>query len=1386
MAGESDDPRARGRDADREGRIAEIFEVYVERISAGESIEIDEILSEHPDLGPEFVEELELLQAIRPGGATGGKGPVGTLGDYELLREIGRGGMGIVYEAHQISMDRRVALKVLPSSVAAETKTLARFLREARIAGSLQHPSIVAVHGMGVEQNIPYYAMEFVEGETLARGDGRLRGRAAGPSDGTDRIDLESCLRIARAFADVAEGLHHAHERGIIHRDIKPSNLILDRKGRLRILDFGLARMEGHASLTLTGDLVGTPLYMSPEQAQARKVPIDHRTDIYSLGATLYRILAGRPPFEGKSHQDTLSQIIAKEAAPLRGLDARIPRDLETIAMKCLEKDPRDRYGTAEATAQDLRRFERGDPIEARPRSVWDRTARSIWRHRIRVTAATGVVILILLAAVLAREHLRDLRREREEIHRRMVTQAVMALQAGRVGMRLGRGRMARIDEHTWVFERDPEGTAGQSVGSSAIDRALASLAEAAELLPERPEACYHRARGYWFRGDAEGGLREAERALARDPRFVPAITLRATMLQRAGDAEGAARELAQARAAADRPQWETWISAYAAMAEGQWEEAARLYRDLTDREAAQGEIYLGSSIETHLGRGLALLEMDRLDAATSEFARAEALWPMMSEPTLLLAKAEYLRGNESYGSELLSDARLRAASGEERGSVVIEICAFYESLWELDEAVEFLGLLEDPFLRERARAYYLVRLGECEDAVRAAHAAIAMEPDDPLANAFLAMSLSCSPETRHLAERPIERALAAGPTNAHVAFIAAWVYAALGRHTLEEAQLLRAGELEPDRYLHHPNLAEMLWAQGRISEAIDCFRAWIERHPADAFPRMELSKIEASQGEIEAALVQIREAIAAQPTYGPAHERQGELLWRKGRREEAEAAYRAAIDCDPKGRWISAQPFFRLAEIYEERTQVAEGLRVLEIASGKRSSGWHGSVFEAVCRRIAEIILRHETATLWAPLDLDRIAEAIREKGGVQQANPSALAVLALAHLRGRAKKDPAEALQLAERAKEGAEPDDPLILATLAETLSANSREAEAIRTLERAVELPDAPLSSWDRLARIRAARGDDPVSFTSIDAALSTWDATSEKDAAYLARVREKMSGDDAREKIAYLEGRLAQRTGEHATAVEIFERLGETGSPEPIVSLRLAESLRASGRASEAERVLRETIEGPCAEDVRAWALWLSVHSADLGQHAMEILAYLPAKPGPDGTRSGMAADVAWMLEQLVTGAAIRINAGGADLIDEDGRTWGEDRFFVGGAAKNANLMESVSSLYRTRRSFCAQDLGAAYRIPLPAGRYEVALHVAECYFDGEGLRRYGVRIQGTEIFRAYDPNASAGFGKPDSRASGPYDVRDGLLRIDFIPEIDNPMVSGIEIIRLRQ
>ncbi|MBN1419393.1 MAG: serine/threonine protein kinase, partial [Planctomycetes bacterium] len=254
---------------DDAGEFERLLLEYIDRLNGGEMLDPERIIRTHPQHGPDLVRHLEVFHGM----VRAVPEPVlGTLGDYTLRRQIGRGGMGIVYEAWQNSVDRPVALKVLPAGIAADERALQRFVREAKTAAQLSHPHIVGVHGMGVERDTPYYAMEFVEGETLAR----LLAEAR-PSFGATREELAFYSNVAKAFADVADGLQHAHARRVIHRDIKPSNLILDRGGRLRILDFGLARLEGQESLTQTGDFVGTPLYMSPEQAQVRKIPIDHR-----------------------------------------------------------------------------------------------------------------------------------------------------------------------------------------------------------------------------------------------------------------------------------------------------------------------------------------------------------------------------------------------------------------------------------------------------------------------------------------------------------------------------------------------------------------------------------------------------------------------------------------------------------------------------------------------------------------------------------------------------------------------------------------------------------------------------------------------------------------------------------------------------------------------------------------------------------------------------------------------------------------------------------------------------------------------------------------------------------------------------------------------------
>jgi serine/threonine protein kinase len=427
----SDSPLPHG-DDDGDQRLEDLLAAYIDRLTAGERLDVEQIRAQEPDLAEALVEHLDAFAQMCTG-ERHGCAPLGTLGDYTLRRQIGRGGMGVVYDAWQNSMDRRVALKVLPKAIAVDTTSVTRFVREAQLAGRLDHPNVVQVHGMGLEEQVPYYAMEYVEGETLARVIAEIRDAEPGHvTTFGKKEDAQYFLRIADAFVEVADALQHAHSKGVIHRDVKPSNLILDHEGRLRILDFGLARHEGHDSLTTSGDLVGTVQYMSPEQARPRKIKVDHRTDVYSIGATLYEVLTGRPPFRGKNHAETLSQIIERDPVELRNVNKQVPKDLETIVLKCLRKDPDDRYGTAEALAQDLKRFSRGDPVEAKPQSSWERLVRRVVANRWKLAGMIAILVLLASLGVLAHELL-SARRDAAHLRFSLEREIASAVADGRV-----------------------------------------------------------------------------------------------------------------------------------------------------------------------------------------------------------------------------------------------------------------------------------------------------------------------------------------------------------------------------------------------------------------------------------------------------------------------------------------------------------------------------------------------------------------------------------------------------------------------------------------------------------------------------------------------------------------------------------------------------------------------------------------------------------------------------------------------------------------------------------------------------------------------------------------------------------------------------------------
>jgi WD40 repeat protein/tRNA A-37 threonylcarbamoyl transferase component Bud32 len=390
--------------AEREQRVNGIIAVYLEAERNGQAPDPRAVLEQHPEVAAElrsffadkdrFNRLAEPMPAIAPTrlpvsveaptlGPTVPPPRSGTtvryFGDYELLEEIARGGMGIVYKARQISLNRDVALKMILAGQLASEVDVRRFRAEAEAAANLDHPNIVPIYEVGEHDGQHYFSMKLVEGQSLAADISHF---------------LHDQRRSARLLTEVARAVYHAHQRGILHRDLKPANILLDSDSQPHVTDFGLAkRVEGDRALTQSGAIVGTPSYMAPEQASSKKL-VTTAVDVYSLGAVFFEMLTGRPPFRAETPLDTVLQVVGKDPPRPRTLDPKIDRDLETITLKCLEKDPQRRYSSAQDLAEDVERWLHGEPIRARPATPWERALK--WAKRR--PALAGLVIVSVLA----------------------------------------------------------------------------------------------------------------------------------------------------------------------------------------------------------------------------------------------------------------------------------------------------------------------------------------------------------------------------------------------------------------------------------------------------------------------------------------------------------------------------------------------------------------------------------------------------------------------------------------------------------------------------------------------------------------------------------------------------------------------------------------------------------------------------------------------------------------------------------------------------------------------------------------------------------------------------------------------------------------------------
>ncbi len=850
---------------------------------------------------------------------------------------------------------------------------------------------------------------------------------------------------LAEAFAGAAEGLHHAHQQKIIHRDIKPSNLILDRNGRMRILDFGLARAEGQGTLTRSGEFLGTPLYMSPEQARARRAALDHRTDIYSLGATMYETLAHRPPFRGRDHRDTISQILTRYPEPLRKIDPGIPRDLETIVLKCLEKEPDRRYATAEALAQDLRRFARGDPIEARPQTALETLLRRARRHRPAIAAALAAAAILLTSGLLFSRYLEDRRLARERIYVEKVKEAALLIPLGEsIAITRRQAPAKKAGEAGSVaYASELEPLAGGE--SDPLEGALELLAEAARLVPEKPETYYHWARALALQGRHAEALKILDRALRRGSPFVPAVIWKAVRYGKEGGFP-AGGGLAAAPGTGS-----AWEGAYRLVHEAKnrrdWKAADRACSALIASMAAEEEPYIGARVEARLERGLLNLRLGDIDGALIDFAAAETLEPQAIEPALLLGKALYLRGNAEAAEAKFTEL---FASAKQKDAAAYWISIFYSQFERFGQSLFWADRIQEELPREISRCLPLTKLGRSEEALGAAEKAVQLNPDDSRAHTSLANALaSRGRDEESLREHELSARMAPKAPVAHSNL--GWIYTKLGRLEQGIAACQEALKIDPDCAHAYRILGVCCRRMNRLEES----RAALER------------------------------CAALEPHVAGAHYELGVVLEKMWRLGEAARAYERAGELDP-GR---VEPFYNLGNVRREEGKYDLAIAAFKRALALKDEQWFHNNLGEVCllaEQIDQAVEHLDQASRMDPEDpepLEILARCFDRRGDLEKAQALRLKSLALRHEQARKtqgkppdllayelitharfllapelgeRRDPRTALEYAKRAGElGATP-DPRALDTLAEAFFANGDISQAIQAAERALAL------------------------------------------------------------------------------------------------------------------------------------------------------------------------------------------------------------------------------------------------------------------------------------------------------------------------------------------